>query len=302
MACLSLGLDICFLPEYMYVSGIISGPQEPQGNQINGYLKPLVSALKRSWEQGVHYSRTANHPHGRRARSAVVLSVNDLPATRKCAGFSAHNSHHYCSHCRNYGKESLSNTDVATWKLRDPESMRETAHQWLSTQSSKKRSSIFDSTGVRWSELWSLPYWNPVRQLAVDPIHCIFEGIIQRHVCDILELTTVKAKAKPDQENAFTYNFSTPDPSGCQDKILKQIEQIHQLLLAPLYDTSMANPSVDVFFKPLEKKLMQKNKPALKFVCADIGIETEDTKSKYVSALITWVRSQSFSVFLNLIM
>src|SRR5256884_6645207 len=32
-------------------------------------------------------------------------------------------------------------------------------------------------TGVRWSELLRLPYFDPIRFLTVDPMHCLFLGI-----------------------------------------------------------------------------------------------------------------------------
>ena len=36
---------------------------------------------------------------------------------------------------------------------------------------------IFKDSGVRWSELWRLPYWDPTQQLVMDSMHCIFEGL-----------------------------------------------------------------------------------------------------------------------------
>ncbi|CAG8746377.1 17902_t:CDS:2 [Rhizophagus irregularis] len=32
-------------------------------------------------------------------------------------------------------------------------------------------------TGVRWSELLQLAYFNPVRFIVIDPIHCLFLSI-----------------------------------------------------------------------------------------------------------------------------
>ena len=32
-------------------------------------------------------------------------------------------------------------------------------------------------TGVRWSELLRLPYFDPIRFIIVDPMHCLFLGI-----------------------------------------------------------------------------------------------------------------------------
>ncbi|KAK6988825.1 quinon protein alcohol dehydrogenase-like superfamily, partial [Favolaschia claudopus] len=35
--------------------------------------------------------------------------------------------------------------------------------------------------GVRWSEMWRLPYWNPSRMLVIDAMHCILEGLVHYH-------------------------------------------------------------------------------------------------------------------------
>src|SRR5947207_11224044 len=39
------------------------------------------------------------------------------------------------------------------------------------------RSRFAKQTGVRWSELLRLPYFDPIRFLTVDPMHCLFLGI-----------------------------------------------------------------------------------------------------------------------------
>jgi len=50
-ACLNLPLDIRYKPENMYLAGIIPGPTEPSGDQLNHFLEPLIDELIDSWER-----------------------------------------------------------------------------------------------------------------------------------------------------------------------------------------------------------------------------------------------------------
>ena len=54
---------------------------------------------------------------------------------------------------------------------------RENAFGWRRCNSSAARDRFVKFTGVRWSELLRLPYFDPIRFLVVDPMHCLFLGI-----------------------------------------------------------------------------------------------------------------------------
>ncbi|KAJ7149006.1 hypothetical protein C8R43DRAFT_952250 [Mycena crocata] len=62
---------------------------KPNGDQINHYKRPLVDELVVGWERGFHISPLGGSSSGRDVDVAVVISVNDLPAARKTAGFAA---------------------------------------------------------------------------------------------------------------------------------------------------------------------------------------------------------------------
>ncbi|CAK5266918.1 unnamed protein product [Mycena citricolor] len=93
---LNLSEDIRYRPENMWLS-IILGPSEPGHDQIDNYFHPLIDKFVIGWERGYRFSRTALHAAGRSVDLALVMNVNDLPATRKAQGMAAHNSHQYCS-------------------------------------------------------------------------------------------------------------------------------------------------------------------------------------------------------------
>jgi hypothetical protein len=65
------------------------------------------------------------------------------------------------------------------------------AEEWLEAPSKAARGRVFARTGVRWSELLRLPYWDPTRAVVVDGMHNLFLGLVQFHVRSVLQITDV---------------------------------------------------------------------------------------------------------------
>jgi hypothetical protein len=287
MACINLDMEICYKPENMYIAGIIPGPREPTLSELNHYMRPLMDDMVVAWEKGVHFSRTALHPTGRLTRSAVAASVNDLPAARKAAGFAGHSSHFYCSVCQCWHRSTIGKTDFSAWMPRNKDELREHATRWRDATTSAEQEKLFNMYGIRWSEFWRLPYWNPTRQLVVDSMHCILEGLVRHHSVDVLELTTASSLTRAKDIPAFSHSFQVPGPDcGMPEKEIKQTKRIHALLVLPV-DSPIG---LDI----LIAKLLKLNTGPLKFVCNDLNcvpkMETRTLKHHYAKALVTWVR------------
>ncbi|KAG2746129.1 hypothetical protein P692DRAFT_20639785, partial [Suillus brevipes Sb2] len=147
---------------------------------------PLINDMVDSWECGVKFSKTACYPTGRLTRSAIALAVCNLPATRHLAAFTGTGSHFYCSTCNCYHKTTYGRVDFESWELWDKDRLREYAKQWRDAATTSECERLFKDHGVRYSELWCLPYWDPPRQLVIDPMHCILEGLVQHHTHNLL--------------------------------------------------------------------------------------------------------------------
>jgi len=311
MACFSLGLDICYKLEYIYVADFISGPKEPSLTALNYYIRPLTNQLLESWVRGVCYSRTAHHNTPQLLQSALVMCICDLPAACKILQLAGHSSHIYCTVCQSRSKQNLGDTNYADWVIRNNDNIQKYAETFCDALTAKEQTSIFMKHGVRWSDLWHLPYWNPSRQLVVDPMHAILEVLIQIHIREVLQLTTVAANAK-DMTVTFNYHFRQPQiaTDGLLEHELKQVLAIHTLLIAPIImETPVAERELldldDICqryktFASLFKKISNKNVRALKFVWADIGGikpagKVKMYKKDYVEELIRWVSSSRFS-------
>ncbi|KIM61166.1 hypothetical protein SCLCIDRAFT_89391, partial [Scleroderma citrinum Foug A] len=186
MACLNFPLDIQYKPENMYLAGIIPGPKQPSLENLNHYIRPLMQDLAASWERGIRYSKTANHPNGHLTRSTIVLTVCDLPTARHLAALAGVGSHFFCSACNCYHKTNYGRVDYMNWLPQDKEKMCQYAEQWRDASTSAEQETLFREHGVRYSELWCLPYWDPTCQLVIDSMHCILEGLVQYHIHSLL--------------------------------------------------------------------------------------------------------------------
>jgi len=315
VACLNLPLDIRYKPENMYVT-VIPGPNHPNKTQLNHYARPLIDDMEVSWKRGVQYSRTANYRDGRPTRSAIVLSVNDLPATRQLNAYAGTSSHHICTICQCFHLSSRDRTDTdsSDWHPRDLQQFRKNAEDWRTASTDKIQKDLFSQTGVRWSELWRLPYWDPTRMLVVDLMHCLLEGLAHHHFRWVLHLQDPKKRSKAPMVPAFKYLFELPDDDykSHSPKDAEHIISIHKCLIRPLgvendddkgADNVMEDEEEDQeeddlenIFSGLQKRLENRRLKALQFVMTDVVPEVDCPKGKLTrtlcaQALVNWVRS-----------
>jgi len=184
MVCLNLPPEIRYDFENLFLVGIIPGPGAPLLEQINHVLKPLVDDLLIFWNSGVYYASTPKYRNGRCILCAVIPLICDLPAARQMSGYAHFSSHHFCSMCL-LRLEDINDLDRSHWPRRSCQEHRHWAEQWRSASSEKERKKIFDTYGLRWSELLRLPYWDPTLFTLVDSMHAMFLGDFKRHCRDI---------------------------------------------------------------------------------------------------------------------
>ena len=182
LSCLLLPPDMRHKPENLCLVGIIPGPREPSGEELDHFLRPLVEVMKDSWAQGAIY-RTHDYPHGRHVRSVIGLSVNDLPMARKIMGIA------------NYVDKNAAREDnFDLWRVRTLKSVQEAAHKWRSATSQKERKRLYRRTGVRHSVLMELDYWDPTTMVPVDCMHLFFIGLLQYHARTVLGMDSAATR------------------------------------------------------------------------------------------------------------
>jgi hypothetical protein len=136
---------------------------------------------------------------------------------------------------------------------------------------------MFQAHGVRWSELWRLPYWDPTRQLVVDPMHCLFLNLVKYHSLDLLELSSAAATSQDVPQPAYHYDFL--QPQGVESEItaeeVKDVLRIHRLLFAPVQVEDEDDGGIEQCFSTLRKKLTERRLVALRFVCDDLDLDVQ---------------------------
>jgi tnp2 family transposase len=177
----NLPREVRFKKENMLILALLPGPNEVKLHKINHYLAPIVDELLEFWN-GIDLPLTEDHPEGKKIRLAVICCANDIPAARKlCGHISALSACHRCYKRANIsGKKSNYGgfDDISEWfRERDLEEHRQNAEAWRRCKSEDERRRHVSTTLVRWSEMLRLPYFNPIRHLIIDPMHCLFLGI-----------------------------------------------------------------------------------------------------------------------------
>ncbi|KNZ61164.1 hypothetical protein VP01_1442g2 [Puccinia sorghi] len=161
---------------HICLAGLTPGSHSPNKTTINHLLKPIVDELI-TLDSGV-IIKTYQHPHGRLVRVQLLCLLGDLLATKKVAGFSSPNATKFCSWCH-ATCQSLKKLELGT--------SRKKTETFQAAQDSKDASSedhqekLLKQTGVRWSELNRLSYWDPSQQVALGIMHNWLEGILQAH-------------------------------------------------------------------------------------------------------------------------
>jgi hypothetical protein len=74
------------------------GPKEQNPDQVQRFMRVLVSELLDLWENGL-FVRTPKHPEGRLMRVALVGICCDKPAAHKLGGFGSHSHTCFCTRC-----------------------------------------------------------------------------------------------------------------------------------------------------------------------------------------------------------
>ncbi|KAK0477175.1 hypothetical protein EDD18DRAFT_1087934, partial [Armillaria luteobubalina] len=173
---------------------------------------------------------------------------------------------------------------------------------------SAERDKIFKTYGVRWSEFWRLPYWDPTRMLVVDVMHCILLGLVRYHCRYILGIDWNIARKQDTPPPAFDYAWVAYHPDVpkkfrlLKDHEEKHVTDIQNILILPLEGEC----SIDEM--TLRKRLMSKNLPPLMFVSYTLGLTMytisvngqpksvpAQGKLQFIDLLVEWRKEQPLS-------
>ncbi|THU96423.1 hypothetical protein K435DRAFT_797315 [Dendrothele bispora CBS 962.96] len=208
LLCLNLPLHMTNDPAYIYLPGLIQGPNEPDAKEAahSYYLRPLLRDLGLAYTRGVapyhsYRNRTeAAKPYARVHRVAVANAVMDLKAARPHAGLLDASSHHFCF------------IYFENWGTVDDEFLRHGATLWGNARTKGERDRIEDIYGTRQSAMWMLKYWKPSEQLVPEPMHTFIMRVLQNFFRKALGLEDPDGKNVPSRRSfrAYHYDFTPP--------------------------------------------------------------------------------------------
>jgi hypothetical protein len=190
--CMNLPPKIRYLPENVFFIGITPGPKAPTIQTIAHILAPLVQVLNEFWIGKV--LPTFCHPNGLTIRAMILPVIADLEAIRKISGFLGHGATQFCSYCTCTHNE-IESLDWLSWKTQDGAAVKRSAKKWQALPTLDKKARMAKKTGIRWTPLHDLPYWDPVKHLVLGFMHNTLEGILQTHLRELWGLGRPKSKA-----------------------------------------------------------------------------------------------------------
>ena len=170
---------IRFKRENVILVGIIPVPNEP--SNINTYLKPLVDELLQLWDGLPMSVQMRNGIQEITVKVAILCVACDIPAGRKVCGFLGHSAKLGCTRCLKHFPGTVGSMDYSgferhLWTVRSVEQHRRDVVNIKKCDTKQQRSNMESGTGCRYSILLKLPYFNPPRMLAIDPMHNLFFG------------------------------------------------------------------------------------------------------------------------------
>lgn len=263
MVCLNLPPHLRYLPENMYLVGVVPGPTKPSLDQLNHFLRLLVDDLLSFWDPGVFYSRTWKHREGRLYRAVAVPLVCDVLAARQVSGFGSHTSRFFCTFCY-LPFDQVENIVRASWPQRDLAEHRARAKDWRDASTIIEREALFDTYGIRWSELLRLPYWDPIKYTVVDSMHNLYLGLLKNHCRDIWGINL-----DVDDGDASSHPAKKPPPFPSRP----EWEQ-----------------GYDALYHGKDSELLKCKKAVLWHLCHQRDLRRAGTVKQLAKVLLKWVR------------
>ncbi|KAJ7703334.1 hypothetical protein B0H17DRAFT_1194520 [Mycena rosella] len=140
------------------------------------------------YDDGI-FVRTPKYPNGRRVRVILVAVCCDHPAMCKVGGFSDHKSSDFpCTRChiKHDDIQTHAGLRVDAFPARDGEQHKKESAEYakIPEDNKKVRDAFARAFGTRYFQFSRLTYFDPVRQIIIDPMHCIFLGIVKTQWLD----------------------------------------------------------------------------------------------------------------------
>ncbi|KAF8226985.1 hypothetical protein L208DRAFT_1299046, partial [Tricholoma matsutake] len=157
--CLNLPFHLQYRFENTFIVGL-TPPHLPHPTTISHLLEPVIKSVAKYGAAPGPNLPTSRYPDGISVKAKIEPVIVDLEGSHKATGFLGHGATMFCSFCL-CTSDQLEDLNIQSWELRNG----------------------VQTTGVRWTPLHNLPYWDPVKHVVLGFVHNWLEGVFQHHLC-----------------------------------------------------------------------------------------------------------------------
>ncbi|KIK49924.1 hypothetical protein GYMLUDRAFT_139418, partial [Collybiopsis luxurians FD-317 M1] len=178
--CLNLPLELQFLQENVFPVCLIPLPHEATVWSLGHLLPHFVEAIMEFNDPG-QVLETWSHPEGAYVAARAYPSIADLMASKKWIGFGSPQSNYYCTYCNSH-REDIDNLDYESYIPRDTATVKNQAKQWRDSVIIEQKQKLHVQTGIQYSPILEIPYFDPVQHTVLGVMHNRLEGDAQYHL------------------------------------------------------------------------------------------------------------------------
>ncbi|KIK71640.1 hypothetical protein GYMLUDRAFT_235943 [Collybiopsis luxurians FD-317 M1] len=124
---------------------------------------------------------TWSHPKGAPVAAQVYPNIADLMASKKWIGFGSPQSNYYCTYCKSH-RENIDDLNYKSYIPRDAATVHNQATQWRESVTIDQKQKLHTQTGIQYSPILEIPYFDPVKHTVLGIMHNRLEGDLQYHL------------------------------------------------------------------------------------------------------------------------
>ena len=159
--------------------------------------------------------------------------------------------------------------DYHAWPRRTNSECCLSASCFDAAKDEETRADLFKQSGIHWSELLHLLYFDIVQCVMVDAMYNLFLGLIKEHLTSILGIGSLRIQEDPVLSRKFS-----EAPIIFTENVRKSVGKLKKWLEAPAGKVFSTEHELAI------KKLKTVHAKALHFACNELGCDLPDPNSK----------------------
>ena len=149
-------------------------------------------------------------------------------------------------HCTWQQQDSLNDSFATLGTQQTNEEICNSAQLYLDAVNEKERNETIHNSGIQWSELFRLPYFDTSCFVVIDAMHNLFLGLVQEHFNILgIKLNNTKRNTTP----SIVINIPEESINKLNEHEHKSISHLINMLGAPIAKELKSQASYNLYFK-----------------------------------------------------